>query len=200
MISIITPSLDGGMPEVGSVPQPYEIIGATVKGIGRARNSGARLANGDLFIFADSDIAILDTFWALVAEIRRGEFAMSRSHDGIPSGRLVAIHRADFDRVRFDERYECAAEDSDFYFRCLNAGLTFMEFPSSLLEHRDHPERARDRAVARQICRDQARLVYTHFEKRPRETLRYSTFGWQLRHFKLRSLAYELLDIAGGLA
>ena len=197
MISIISPSLNGKVPQIGILREPHEFITSSVKGIAAARNDGASRAKGNVLAFIDSDITVKPIVWKFVEELKPGEFIISYSKDGIPSGRLIIIHREDFERVGFDARFVAAAEDSDFYLRCRDAGLDAVIISNGCYEHKAHSERAKDREVGRQICRDQMRFVVRHMKRHRERAWAWSTVGWQLSNWKFKSLAYELFDFLG---
>ena len=114
----------------------FEVIISTVKGHSAARNVGAALAHGDILLFLDGDQSLKEGFFSTL-DLKLNEFKMTKVGK-YPCSRAVLISKADFQRVSgFDESLIDAPEDVDFYFRALDKGMRFSEFPN-LFDHEEH--------------------------------------------------------------
>jgi glycosyltransferase involved in cell wall biosynthesis len=74
-------------------PVPYEVIISNKRGLGCARNCGAKQAKNDLLVFLDDDLWLKDEIWKEILSTRKGEFKMSFS-EGFSITRVVTIHSA----------------------------------------------------------------------------------------------------------
>jgi hypothetical protein len=141
------------------MPEGIEVLVETEKGRANARNSGAARAIGPMLFFLDGDVTPYPALFHLSPE--PGWFYMSKVYD-YPCSRVVIIGKVDFERVGGFDGSTDGAEDIDFYFRCLDAGLRFSEVPASLYHHVDHP---RDREYGRLIA--DLRVALRHLRRHP---------------------------------
>ena len=156
MLSIIITSLTANNQTAKSLKQldfEHEIILATEKGLGFARNKGAERAKGDLLVFLDSDLKVYPTLWSVIQNLPLGTFIMAYegfSHGGTPQPvtRVLAINKQDFKKVKFDESIEYCGEDRDFFLTCYEKGLIPKYLrPAGHYEHIDHPLRIENKLV-----------------------------------------------------
>lgn len=152
MLSIIIPTLQRDILTLKSLkdcPVPYELILARERGLGYARNEGARESHGDQLLFLDDDLRLKPTFWNYVLSVKPKEINMTfnpiiyrrkkwvRQH---PCTRAMSIRKEDFWNIGgFDEEIQYVAEDLDFFLRGRKAGYVFNKIPTETIEHQDHP-------------------------------------------------------------
>lgn len=181
MLSIIITSLTANNQTSRSLQTldfEHEIIIATEKGLGRARNKGAERAKGDLLVFLDSDLKVYPALWSLVRNLPVGHFVMAYegfSHGGTPQPvtRVLAIHKQDFEEIHFDETIQYCGEDRDFFLTCYEKGLTPKYLtPPGNYEHIDHPLRIENRLV---MLKESYELAYV-FRKHGATTRVYKSF------------------------
>lgn len=129
-------------------PIPHQIVISKEKGIGHARNCGAKNAGRGLLVFLDDDLILKDQFWGYIDNVRKGEFGMTFL-SGFPCSRVLIIHSEDFWNVGgFDERIHFTGEDRDFYVRAIDLGLKFKPIPLDMIIHKEHEKREKNIHVA----------------------------------------------------
>ncbi|MDG6222977.1 MAG: glycosyltransferase family A protein [Candidatus Bathyarchaeota archaeon] len=199
MLSIIITSLTANNQTSKSLQQldfEHEIILATEKGLGLARNKGAERAKGDLLVFLDSDLKVYPALWSVVHSLPIGSFAMAYegfSHGGTPQPvtRVLAIHKQDFQKIRFDESIQYCGEDRDFFLTCYEKGLTPKYVrPAGYYEHIDHPLRIENRLV---LFKESYELAYV-LRKHGATTRVYKSFRRWLFPFMFKK-SYVKLSI-----
>lgn len=152
IVSIIIPSLKP--PCLLRIPSPlkvayvppveYEVIISQKRGLGYARNFGARQAKNDLIVFFDDDLILNHNIWDLLLSVKENSFAML-SVRGYCSTRVMAIHQKDFWKIGgFDEKIKYSAEDIDFYLRANRAGLRYVAIPEKFAWHCKHKPRSQN--------------------------------------------------------
>jgi glycosyltransferase involved in cell wall biosynthesis len=158
-ISIIVPTLKDEPLTAKSLfhcPVPYQLILSKKRGLGYARNYGARQAKYDLLVFLDDDLTLKPEIWEQLLNTRKGEFKMAKWPK--PVTRAMVIHREDFWRVGgFDESIKAMGEDLVFYIEAIQHGLNFSEIPIGLMIHEDHEPRWHNKRVAIDMILDSSR-------------------------------------------
>lgn len=153
-ISIIVPSVKPTQVIEASVaatcPVKFEFIVVRNRGLAYARNLGAKLAKHSQLLFLDDDISLLSEAWKQILNVSNGEFLMFLpSNARIPCSRLICISAKYFWAIGgFNNGFTISAEDSDFYIRALDAGLTFKPIHQNLVYHYNHKLRIENVHVA----------------------------------------------------
>jgi glycosyltransferase involved in cell wall biosynthesis len=172
MISIIITSLTPKPPileTIKSVPFFHERIISTRSGLAAARNIGAKFSHGHLLIFFDGDLKINRKIWSKLEYLKEGSFIMAYegyAHGGTPQPvtRVLAIHKKDFEKIKFDNRFKYRCEDRDFFLSAIRAGLKpiFLK-PKGYYEHIEHSIRAlKNSYVLHRSISDTARCMVKH--------------------------------------
>jgi glycosyltransferase involved in cell wall biosynthesis len=170
-ISIIITTIKDNIITIKSLercPVPYEVVISKKRGLGFARNWGARQAKNDLLVFLDDDLTLKDEIWKEILSTRKGEFKMG-FFEGFPITRVMAIHKEDFWSIGgFDERFLYTSEDRDFYARAVMKPLRFKEIPVSLAIHVAHQRRSRNIHVAIRATADNVRFILKYAGRFPK--------------------------------
>lgn len=144
MISVIIPSVKAEVETLRSLDvlaYPHEVIVARERGVGFARNCGARRAKGEVLLFVDDDLR-LDKRINDYVKVSPGCFGMTLQR-GEACTRIFIIRTEDFWFVGgFDQFYTGTNEDKDFFLRA-SRHLRFMRVPDSVYVHSEHPNRAK---------------------------------------------------------
>lgn len=160
MVSIIIPTIKEEVETVKhleSCPIPYQLIISKTKGLGKARNNGAKFAKHDLLIFFDDDLILYPGIWKHLLALRPNHFIMHNGN-GEPSTRVFAVYSKDF--LGFDENIQLSGEDRDIWIRNIKEGLIPHWLPSNMIEHKAHPIRAqKSRRNAIIMMDEQAKYV-----------------------------------------
>jgi glycosyltransferase involved in cell wall biosynthesis len=194
VISIIITSIKDNIITMRSLehcPVPYEVIISNKRGLGFARNWGARQAKNDLLVFLDDDLWLKDEIWKEILSTRKGEFKMT-FFEGFPITRVMAIHKEDFWSIGgFDERILYTSEDRDFYARAVMKPLRFIKIPANLTIHMAHQRRSRNIHIAIRATAENVRFVHKYAGRFP-EVLRIDFFD-RLRRGQIRTLLIQVL-------
>jgi glycosyltransferase involved in cell wall biosynthesis len=190
-VSVIVISKQVNPPILNYIPDGFERVVVTEKGLAFARNLGAKKASGDLFVFVDGDIKLLSSQWNQILQVNPKQFLMCFSKY-FPSSRVLTIHRKDFwDVGGFDERLQNVAEDRDFYLRCLDYGLQFKPLPYSSVFHFAHkPVRGKGFTKGFLMSKEHALVMLKHHKRHP-EMCAYHFYS-RTCNLKVRSIFYEL--------
>lgn len=171
-------------------PVPYEIIISKKRGLGFARNWGAKQAKNDLLVFLDDDIRLKDEIWQGILSTRIGEFKMILD-EGFPISRVVVIHKEDFRRVGgFDQRIRFTSEDRDFYVRALMAGMRFEKIPINLTIHQPHIRRSMNIHVAIWATSENVQFIHKYAGRFP-QVWKVDFFD-RLRQCQIRTLVIQV--------
>ena len=169
-ISIIITSIKDNIITMRSLehcPVPYEVIISNKRGLGFARNWGAKQAKNDLLVFLDDDLWLKDEIWKEILRTRKGEFKMT-FFEGFPITRVMAIHREDFWSIGgFDERILYTGEDRDFYARAVMKPLRFTEIPANQIVHMVHQRRSRNIHIAIRATAENVRFILKYAGRFP---------------------------------
>ncbi|WP_363466236.1 glycosyltransferase family 2 protein [Halogeometricum borinquense] len=138
--SVVIPSRDEENYTSKSVPDWLEVVVRTDDGRSVARNRGVEEATGEWIVLADDDITFPTTLTAMLVD------SMHTCHlvgleDFWPMDtlltRYMVFHRSLWDAVGgFDESRE-HGEDSDFVYRCADAGAKIRPLPRNIVPHHD---------------------------------------------------------------
>jgi len=97
-ISMIITTIKDNIVTMGSLehcPVPYEVVISNKRGLGYARNWGAKQAKNDLLVFLDDDLRLKDDIWKEILSTRKGEFKTTLFQD-LPITRVTVFQREDF--------------------------------------------------------------------------------------------------------
>ena len=147
----------------------HEIIFTRIKGLGKARNNGARHNKGEILIFLDSNLKINNNIWKHLINVKKNSFIIA--HDGSAHGnkpepitQVLAIHKKDFNKVYFSDKINYSGEDREFFMRAIKKGLTpiFLK-PKGFYEHINHPIRFnKSKLFAIKFMLDHAKILVYH--------------------------------------
>jgi glycosyltransferase involved in cell wall biosynthesis len=169
-ISIIITTIRDNVITIGSLehcPVPYEVIISKKRGLGFARNWGAKQAKNDLLVFLDDDLRLKDEIWKEILSTRKGEFKMT-FQEGFPITRVMAIHKEDFWSIGgFDEKILYTGEDRDFYARAVMKPLHYIEIRTSLTVHMAHQRRSRNIHVAIRATMENVQFILKYSGRFP---------------------------------
>jgi hypothetical protein len=117
--------------------------------VARARNLGARVANGDYFCFIDADVKLMRNLGAWFADLpdKSGFFtAIPRKKTGMGT---IIVSRKYFDAaVGYDEAFRgWGGEDIEFRERVLQLGCPYRGYPSLFIEPIEHGDEERSFAA-----------------------------------------------------
>lgn len=191
MMSIIIPSVKEKIATLACIPfHPQDVIVSRVKGVSYARNEGAKYASHDLLVFLDDDISLNFNQWLDILTMQKGTFLMAFSKSS-PSTRVLALWKTDFERVGgFDSRFNYAAEDKDFYYRALEAGLVCKPLNYYAIKHFTHPYRLRSLEKGFHGSKEHAYVLARHGRRNKWMTAKHLLD--RILRFKVRTLLYEL--------
>jgi len=140
-VSVVVPSLN---PEKAMTPEflrsyAIEVIFSQSKGIGKARNDGAKIIKGDILIFIDDDASLdIETFKsALKMLYEKPKSIICTKHPILCSRFMVLSKDVFFDIGGFDETFK-RCEDLDFGYRAIRKGYAIRYIPFNKVKHRDH--------------------------------------------------------------
>jgi glycosyltransferase involved in cell wall biosynthesis len=169
-ISIIITTIKDNIVTIGFLehcPVPYEVIISNKRGLGFARNWGAKQAKNDLLVFLDDDLWLKDEIWKEILSTRKGEFKMTFL-EGFPTTRVMVIHKEDFWSIGgFDERILYTGEDRDFYVRAVMKPLRFIEIPANLIIHKGHQRKSRNIHIAIRATAENVRFILKYAGRFP---------------------------------
>lgn len=172
-ISIIIPTAKNSVATLESLkscPFKHKVVVSREKGLGFARNWGARQAGDGLLVFMDDDLKLDPEIWSLITATKRGTVKMydDGTYKRLPySSRVLAIWSQDFWKVGgFDEDIRYYGEDVDFLIRALDAGLQQETLPTHLVTHIPHKPRSKfNMRVFLGLRCDQAHCLLKHGRK-----------------------------------
>jgi len=171
-------------------PVPYEVIISKKRGLGFARNWGARQANHDLLVFLDDDLWLKDEIWKEILSTRKGEFKMTFFED-FPITRVMVIRKQDFWSIGgFDESIQYTGEDRDFFARALLKPLHFVEIPIDLTIHAPHQRRSQNIHVAIRATAENVRFILKYTGMFPKTIFKVDFFD-RLKNRKIRTLLLQ---------
>ena len=178
-VSIIITTLKENQETLKSINSsvPYEIIISKEKGLGYARNYGANKSTGELLVFFDDDLIINPKIWNYLLKLKKGSFIMA--YEGLAFGnkpepvtRCLAVHKEDFNKVKFCEEIKLDGEDREFFMYAIKKGLKpIYLIPKGFYSHIEHEIRfSRNRLLALKMMFEESKLLvsygaYTRFYK-----------------------------------
>jgi glycosyltransferase involved in cell wall biosynthesis len=193
-ISIIITTIKDNIITLGSLehcPVPYEVIISDKRGLGFARNWGAKQAENDLLVFLDDDLWLKDGIWKEILSTREGEFRMT-FFEGFPITRVMAIHKEDFWSIGgFDERFLYTNEDRDFYARAVMKPLRFTKIPINLAVHRAHHRRSRNIHIAIRATAESVRFIQKYAGRFPKTIFKVD-FLDRVKRRQIRTLLIQV--------
>ena len=176
---------------LGRCPVPYEAIISKKRGLGFARNWGAKQAKNDLLVFLDDDLGLEDEIWKEILSTQKGEFKMT-CLGGFPITRIMVIHKKDFWSIGgFDEKILYASEDRDFYARAVMKHLRYMEIPATLTIHVAHQRRSRNIHVAIRVTAENVQFILKYAGRFPQ--VFKVDFLDRLKRRQIRTLLLQVL-------
>jgi glycosyltransferase involved in cell wall biosynthesis len=193
-ISIIITTIKDNIVTMGSLehcPVPYEVVVSNKRGLGYARNWGARRAKNDLLVFLDDDLWLKDEIWKEIFSTRKGEFKMTL-FQGFPITRVMVIHKEDFWSIGgFDERFLYTNEDRDFYARAVMKPLRFTKIPINLTVHMPHQRRSRNIHVAIRAITENVLFIQKYAGTFPKTIIKVD-FLDRLKQRQIRTLLIQV--------
>jgi glycosyltransferase involved in cell wall biosynthesis len=194
-ISIIITTIKDNIVTMGSLehcPVPYEVVISNKRGLGYARNWGAKQAKNDLLVFLDDDLRLKDEIWKEILSTRKGEFKMTLFQD-FPITRVTVIHKEDFWSIGgFDERFLYTNEDRDFYARAVMKHLRFTKIPLDLTVHMAHQRRSKNIHVAIREITESVMFIQKYASTFPKTILKVD-FLDRLKHRQIRTLLIQVV-------
>jgi len=160
-------------------------------GLGYARNWGVRQAHHEKICMFDDDLWVsLQQLWIMLKQLQPNQFAMTFL-GGFPCTRVMMIHQQDFWKIGgFDEHILFSGEDRDFYVRAKEAGLSFIQVPSSLISHIPHPRRTRNIHTAIRAIHENVALM-VKYQRYWKQFFKID-FWERFKHGQARTLLIEL--------
>lgn len=140
-VTVVVPSIKSEVRTLESIPEDAPVIVEREGSLNEARNRGVGLAETDVVVIMDDDIAFSeDLFWALVDEVDDRTFVGVADWEfGLVAGRVMAFHKDVWRTVGgFDERLGSHNADTDFSIRIHDAGYEIVRFPRELFDHEEH--------------------------------------------------------------
>lgn len=144
-------------------PIPHEIIISRKKGLGHARNWGARVSDGNILVYVDDDLKILPKLFDHILTLKKGSFKIAYQNK-MPVTRCLIIHKEDFEKVRFTDEIKLSGEDREFFMAAIKSGLKHLFLsPRGLYEHQEHEIRFRkSNLTSIKMMYEHAKVLATH--------------------------------------
>lgn len=143
-------------------PVEYNLILSYKRGVGYARNSGAKQSEkrDELLVFFDDDLILDEHIWEDILSTETGQFKMlviGKGRYAHPCSRIMCIWGHDFWSINgFDEKFYFTAEDVDFYLRAIGHGLNFIPISERFVKHVEHKK------SRRRVHLERGRLLVKH--------------------------------------